>query len=74
MTKEVSKLTVTILLVLVITISVLGTWVLLSEVSTLEPQQNSVSQQKNAGEVGFEYKEPVSTQGKISFVVEEVEK
>ncbi len=75
MTNEVPKMTVTVLLILVVMISVVGTWVLLSEISTLEPQQSSSSpQQKNAGEVGFEYKEPISTQGKVSFTIEEVEK
>ena len=80
MAEDVPKLTITILLVLVVAISVLGTWVLLSEVSNIQPQvylQGSTSD-GGSGVTSF-YKgqvphESVSAQGKISLTIQEVEK
>ena len=80
MANDLPKLTVTILLVLVVVISVVGTWVLLSELSSIEPRQvsnvDSQSESSGSGRVELYNGQPVvetaSSQGKISLNIEEV--
>ena len=78
MADDLPRLTVTILLVLVVVISVVGTWVLLSELSTIEPQQSfNVDSQSGSGSGRVELSngQPIvqtaSSQGKISLIIEE---
>ena len=80
MEEDMPKLTVTLLLILVVVISVLGTWVMLSEISTIQPQYSEgVGSDEGSGKVSF-YKgnipteSVVTSQAKVSLTIEEVQK
>ena len=76
MATDISKTTITILLVLTILVSVFGTWITLESLSTPSPTQIAADHPVETGSVTLQVREPSRTQaeGMVTLKIEGGEK